>query len=187
METVFIEFSKDQLQINKNILITVIYRPPARYVRSFNVKLNIILVRKENKICYLLGDFNMNLLNNDTHNLTGEIYYLMTSNSFCHWLQDQQLLQQPWEIIYSLIIWKLFSFDVGVNGHRYCRSLPNFHVNRQGKAKDTEIYMEKKIYSDKNKRDFTQAVTRRIFQYNIQCSWNTDFFWFIPWKISYPA
>ena len=35
---------------------------------------------------------------------------------------------------------------------------PIFHVNRQVKAKDTEIYMEKSIYSDKNKQDFTQAL-----------------------------
>ena len=35
---------------------------------------------------------------------------------------------------------------------------PIFHVNRQVKAKDTEIYMEKRVYSDKNKRDFTQAL-----------------------------
>ena len=35
---------------------------------------------------------------------------------------------------------------------------PIFHVNRQVRAKDTEIYMEKRVYSDKNKRDFTQAL-----------------------------
>ena len=72
METVFIEISKDQLQIDKNILIGVIYRPPATDVRSFNAMLNVYLykIRKENKICYLLGDFNINLLNHDTHNPT---------------------------------------------------------------------------------------------------------------------
>ena len=31
-------------------------------------------------------------------------------------------------------------------------------MNRQVKAKDTEIYTEKRIYSDKNIRDFTQAL-----------------------------
>ena len=73
METVYIEISKEQLQIDKNILIGVIYRPPATDVRSFNDKLNVYLdkIRKENKICYLFGDFNINLLNHGTHNLTG--------------------------------------------------------------------------------------------------------------------
>ena len=35
---------------------------------------------------------------------------------------------------------------------------PIFHVNLQVKARDTEIYIEKKVYSDKNKREFTQAL-----------------------------
>ena len=50
IETVFIEISKDQLQIDKNILIGVIYRPPATDVRSFNDKLNVYLDKiKEGK------------------------------------------------------------------------------------------------------------------------------------------
>ena len=46
---------------------------------------------------------------------------------------------------------------------------PIFHVNRQVKAKDTEIYMEKRVYSDKNKRDFTQALAGIDFSeiYNV--------------------
>ena len=91
MESVFIEISKDQLQVNKNILIGVIYRPPTTDVRSFNIKLHVYLdkIRKDNNICYLLGDFNINLLNHDIHNLTGEFYDLMTSNYFfCRWSQD---------------------------------------------------------------------------------------------------
>ena len=35
-ESIFIEISKDQFQVNKNILIGVIDRPPATNVRSFN-------------------------------------------------------------------------------------------------------------------------------------------------------
>ena len=75
MESVFIEISKDQLQVNKNIMIGVIYRPPATDVRSFNMNLNVYLdkIGKENKICYLLGDFNINLLNHNAHNLTSMI------------------------------------------------------------------------------------------------------------------
>ena len=58
---------------------------------------------------------------------------------------------------------------------------PIFHVNLQVKAKDTEMYMEKRIYSDKNKRDFTQALagvdfsaiysvqgTQRSYKYHMQ-------------------
>ena len=47
---------------------------------------------------------------------------------------------------------------------------PIFHVNHQVKAKDTEIYMEKRICSDKNKRNFTQALAGVDFSviYSVQ-------------------
>ena len=45
-----------------------------------------------------------------------------------------------------------------------------FHVNRQVKAKDTEIYMEQRIQGDKNKRGFTQALAGVDFSliYSVQ-------------------
>ena len=47
---------------------------------------------------------------------------------------------------------------------------PIFHVNRQVKAKDTDICLEKRIYSDKNKRNFTQALAGVDFSeiYSVQ-------------------
>ena len=143
METVFIEISKDQLQIDKNILIGVIYRPPATDVRSFNAKLNVYLykIRKENKICYLLGDFNINLLNHDTHNLTGEFYDLMTSNSFL------PLITRPTRITATsaTLIDNIFSNYLENCSHSMQGLMvtdisdhyPIFHVNRQVKAKFT--------------------------------------------------
>ena len=34
--------------------------------------MNLLNINKENKICYLLGDYNINLINIDSHELTGE-------------------------------------------------------------------------------------------------------------------
>ena len=140
METVFIEISKDQLQIDKNILIGVIYRPPATDVRSFNDKLNVYLdkIRKENKICYLLGDFNINLLNHDTHNLTGEFYDLMTSNSFL------PLITRPTRVtatsatlidnIFSNYLENCSHWMQGLMVTYISDHYPIFHVNRRVKA-----------------------------------------------------
>ena len=54
--------------------------------------------------------------------------------------------------------------------------------NRQ--AKDTEIYMEKGIYSDKNKCDFIQALAG-VHLSEIYSSF-IEFFWSVSWKTSYP-
>jgi hypothetical protein len=39
-------------------------------------------ISKENKSCYLMGDFNMNLLNYQSHNQTNEFLDIMYSNMF---------------------------------------------------------------------------------------------------------
>ena len=109
IESVFIEINKDNFHSGKNIIVGVLYRPPGNDIRTFNEKFELILqkIRRENKISYILGDFNINLLNNDCHQPTGEFFYLMSSNTFYHWLQDQQewlQIQPHWLIIYLPII-----------------------------------------------------------------------------------
>ena len=38
--------------------------------------------KRENKQVYIMGDFNINLLNSEKHNLTSEFLQLMYSNSY---------------------------------------------------------------------------------------------------------
>ena len=69
----------------KNIIIGVVYRAPradlAEFVKDFNEVIDKIT--KENKICYVMGDFNVNLMNYQTNNLTGEFLDIMYSNLLC--------------------------------------------------------------------------------------------------------
>ena len=80
-ESLLIEISKSQ---GKNIVIGIIYRPPSQNVYVFLSNYNDLMAKisKENKICYLMGDFNLNLLNYDSHTLTGEFLDGIYSNSF---------------------------------------------------------------------------------------------------------
>ena len=48
-------------------------------------------ISKENKICYLVGDFNLNLMNHQSHSATGEFLdALYTQTCSFHWLRAQQ-------------------------------------------------------------------------------------------------
>jgi hypothetical protein len=69
IELLFIEIINSSSSIKKNIILGVIYRPPDTDVVLFNDYLSDILsrIKKENKILYLIGDFNINLLNIDKH------------------------------------------------------------------------------------------------------------------------
>ena len=79
LESTFIEI------VNPNILVGVIYRHPSMDLADFNCNyLNKLLenISKEQKSIFLLGDFNVNLLNYNGHNQTNEFSDSLSSNSF---------------------------------------------------------------------------------------------------------
>ena len=73
MESLFIEIIRPH---ERNVIVGLIYRPPSQNVKfnDFVTRMNDVLekISRDNKTCYLMGDFNLNLLNNENHNTTGE-------------------------------------------------------------------------------------------------------------------
>ena len=66
-----------------SIIIGVLYRPPGTDISIFNEELNTICTRikPERKICHMIGDYNINLLNAESHSLTQDFLNCMYSNS----------------------------------------------------------------------------------------------------------
>ena len=81
MESMFIEIDKEVLTSSNNTIIGVVYRPPNTNVDEFSDNLsNIVSILKtERKSCYLLGGFNLNLLNADTHRPTQDFTDLLVN------------------------------------------------------------------------------------------------------------
>ena len=71
MESLFIEIIYTH---ERNVIVGLIYRLPNQNVNDFMTRMNNVLgkISRDNKTCYLMGDFKLNLLNNKTHNATGE-------------------------------------------------------------------------------------------------------------------
>ena len=72
-----------------NIIIGCIYKHPSMDLNDFNTNyLNNLLdkVSKEQKSVFLLGDFNVNLLNYNDHNPTNEFLDSLASNSFVSYI-----------------------------------------------------------------------------------------------------
>ena len=82
-ESLFIEISRPH---GKNIIGGVIYRPPNQRVGDFVSKHNDLLAKifRENKICFIMGDFNLNLINFQHHQNTGEFLEACTRMFFSH-------------------------------------------------------------------------------------------------------
>ena len=82
MESTFIEIVNPK---NSNIIVGVIYRHLTMDLTDFNCNyLNQLLenISKEQKFIFLLGDFNVNLLNYNEHDQTNEFLDSLASNSF---------------------------------------------------------------------------------------------------------
>ena len=78
-------FVKLSIQKKSNIIVGVIYRHSSMDLTDFNCNyLNKLLenISKEQKSIFLLGDFNVNLLNYNEHNQTNEFLDSLASNSF---------------------------------------------------------------------------------------------------------
>ena len=81
IETLFIEiFFKER----KNIVLGVVYRPPNSNQNDFLVALENILASPTliNKDCFLMGDFNVNLLNYNSDAFVNEFCGTLLSSSF---------------------------------------------------------------------------------------------------------
>ena len=82
LESTFIEIVNPR---KSNIVVGIIYRHPSMDLNDFNCNyLNKLLenISKEQKSVFLLGDFNVNLLNYNEHNQTNEFLDSLASNSF---------------------------------------------------------------------------------------------------------
>ena len=70
--------------ITNLLLLLLVYRPPNQRVGDFVSKHNDLLAKisRENKICFIMGDFNLNLINFQHHPNTCEFLDGLHSNMF---------------------------------------------------------------------------------------------------------
>ena len=87
--TIFVDISPHPLPQNKCITLGVIYRLPNTDVRNFLENMSTILANLKdiNRSVYIMGDFNLNLINITEHIPTSDFVELMFSNFFS---PDQQ-------------------------------------------------------------------------------------------------
>ena len=81
-ETLFIEIDSTCFNTKKSIIIGVVYRMPDTSIEIFNDYMSDVLgtIEREHKLCYLLGDYNIDLLQHDTHRPTSSWLDVLYSN-----------------------------------------------------------------------------------------------------------
>lgn len=80
-ESLFVEINRPK---EKNIIVGVVYRPPNQKLQNFMNSLDLLLasISKENKICYVVDDWNLDLIKHHCQESTGEFLEIMYSRMF---------------------------------------------------------------------------------------------------------
>ena len=144
IECLFVEIEFNNIKM----YVEVIYRTPDADIRNFcDYLINILeSPNPPTQSCYLMGDYNLDLLKHSTHNPTSEFLDLMFSNSFI------PLINKPTRITpkSATVIDNIFANEYE-NEHRYMTGIlttdisdhyPIFHISlNQNKPKEEEYQM----------------------------------------------
>ena len=155
IESVFVEIDKDQLGSDKNIVIGTIYRPPGHDLDTFILEIEKIfdVLHKENKTIYIMGDYNISLLNSHTHNPTGSFLDTMYS----HMLYP--LITRPTRVTpnSATLIDNIFTNNTcntgstiqGVFVTDITDQYPVFNMNQELITESADEYFVKRLYNSK--------------------------------------
>ena len=163
-ESLFIEIDKDVVGKNKNILVGVIYRPPDTDMKIFNECLEPLLnkIKLEDKIPYLLGDYNINLLNTESHPPTQEFADLMMAHCIVPTIiKPTRVTSRSATLIDNIFCGSILENDKQLNGILYTDvsdHFPIFHIDYSSKIISEPQFIRKRIYSDRNKSNFETLI-----------------------------
>ena len=108
-DSVFVEIENPH---GKNFIIGTVYCSPSANLHEFLESFHQLLhrVTRDDKMCYIMGDFNLDLLNTDLHSATNEFINAL----FSHFLYS--LISRPTRLIwYSATIDNIFTNNISAS------------------------------------------------------------------------
>ena len=164
IEMVWLEIDKDSSKTKSNLLIGTIYRTPGSNPADFNEKLldTLAIITTENKEIIHMGDYNLNLLNSDTHLPTSEFIDINFSHSLF------PAINKPTRITNSsaTLIDNIFTTTnmmtnstSGILMWDLSDHYPVFLVNYVESETPTETYKITRTHSETNKQAFKAAIS----------------------------
>ena len=158
MESRFLEIDKNSINSTRNVIIGVVYRPLNSDIDVFNSQLSGLLdtIRKDNKSCYLLGDYDINLFNVDKHQPTAEFVESLFSQEFV------PLINKPTRDVGSTatltdnIFCNDIPSEISLTGIFYCNITDHysvFHIERSQMNEPKALNIKKRNYIEKKRRN----------------------------------
>ena len=97
-------------------------------------------IKSENELCYLLGDYNINLLNCGKHDPTGQFVDVITSNGFFP-IKTRPTRVTAFDNIFTNNILDVSTSLQGLFVTDVSDRFPIFHINQQGYSAITGLFL----------------------------------------------
>lgn len=162
IEALFIEIINSYDKSARHIIVGVIYRLHTdmnSFLTEFNHTLSMI--KLENKLTYIVGDFNINLLNADSHGPTEEFVEMMYAYSFIPMINKPTRVKNTSATLIDNI-WVNEVNDQCMNGIFYTDitdHFPIFSINYNYKIQTESTYFIKRNYTNENKDRFREEIS----------------------------
>ena len=119
---------------------------------------------RENKYCYLMGDYNINLLNYENHQHTSDLIDQLHSNSFIFFINKptREEKKQSATLIDNIFTNSLSDMDHTIQGIIYSDisdHFPILHINYSFQAANLDSEIVVRNLSQRNKQAFCRAVS----------------------------
>lgn len=164
IETLFIEIGKNECNYNRNIVVGCIYRPPDSNLEQFldNITHLFDTLNKENKVVYLIGDFNINLLNTNNHKITADFVELMFSYFYMPLINKPTRIKNDSATLIDNILCNDVMYMESNNGI-LCTDIsdhfPVFSVMKAKREQANPEYIIKRIVNDVNIQKFKDKLS----------------------------
>ena len=166
IECIFIEIPKGMTHHDNNVLIGSVYRPPNTDIQDFNQALQQIVctIQRENKLAFMLGDYNVNLLNADNHSGTSTFLDIFYSSGFFPLITKPTRMQnQSFTLIDNIFCNKVFDNDnCMINGIFYTDISDHFPIftlySDKPKTEKDSIVIKSRNFSHKNRVNFSNML-----------------------------
>ena len=170
----FIEIDKECINKPQNAIVGVLYRPPGTDVGVFNEYLESILdkVKTEKKLLYLLGDYNIDLLQADKHSASQDFLDLVYSHSLLPNITKPTRVTKT----SATLIDNIFSNNIMSNSNIFTGILysditdhyPVFHVDYSSKIKTQDTVIKRRIFSPSNIAKFSSSLCNHDWNHVLQ-------------------
>ena len=164
IESLFIEVRKGQIGNENDVIIGIIYRPPNTDVQMFNEYLTNILdmIKSENKSSYLLGDYNLNLINAENHDPTQEFLDLMYSYALfpCITKPTRVTINSATLIdnIFCNSLHKKSQVFTGILYTDISDHFPLFYIDYSNQSVTSKKHIKRRMYSQANMLSFSDKI-----------------------------